>query len=197
MTCTNINTLLKQLSDPRPDVAKNAVSALVNLGPDSVDPLLQAYQKSQDQNVQAYIIQALARIGDTRSRDLLIEIVGVEVANHCQGNIRRVAARGLGVMGSKTTDTSILSPAIDKLTWALTNAEDWALRYAAAVALEEIGTPAAVTALQNAQTNESDLVVQTRIQTALESQKQPLPNPNCQDPQSNLREEPLLQQAQH
>ncbi len=108
MTCTNIKSLLKQLSDQRPDVAKNAVSALVPLAPDSVDSLLQTYQKSQDQNVQAHIIQALARIGDTRSRDLLIEIVGVEVANHCQGNIRRVAARGLGVMGSKTTDTSIL-----------------------------------------------------------------------------------------
>lgn len=107
--------------------------------------------------MQAYIIQALAQIGDRRAFDLLAEVVGVAVANHCQGNVRRVAARGLGRIGSISSDSQIIHRAVEKLTWALLTPEDWALRYAAGVSLQEIATPKAILALQQALSQEPEL----------------------------------------
>lgn len=50
---------------------------------------------------------------------------------------------------------------MEKLTWALLTPEDWALRYAAGVLLQETATPEAMLALQQA-------VVQAQNTTALE-----------------------------
>jgi bilin biosynthesis PecF protein len=50
----------------------------------------------------------------------------------------------------------------------LVTPEDWGLRYAATVSLQEIGTPEACAFLQVAQNQESDKVVLSRITVALE-----------------------------
>ena len=42
---------------------------------------------------KAHIIQALAQIGDPEAIELLAEVIGTSVANHCQGNVRRIARR--------------------------------------------------------------------------------------------------------
>ncbi len=162
-----IAPLLEALNHHHPNVPPVAIRALVELAPQSVDPLIRAYRASTDQSIQARIIQALARIGDPRAVDVLIEVVGVSIANHCQGNVRRVAARGLGQIGCNAAG-DITRRAIAKLTWALRSPEDWALRYAAAVSLGEIGTPEAIAALQQAADRETDAIVQLRIQTAVE-----------------------------
>ncbi len=133
----------------------------------SVSSLITAYQATQDQAVQAQIIRILAQIGDPKAVNLLAEVVGVAVANHCQGNVRRVAARGLGRIASVASDAQIVGCVVDKLTWALKNPEDWALRYAAVVSLQEIASDSAVSILQEALTQEQDRVVQTRIKIAL------------------------------
>ncbi|HIK09013.1 MAG TPA: HEAT repeat domain-containing protein [Oscillatoriaceae cyanobacterium M33_DOE_052] len=161
-----IQPLIEVLSHHHPSVPAAAVEALVQLESAAVEPLIAAFRTSGDQGVQAYIIQALARIGDARALDLLVEVVGVSVANHCQGNVRRVAARGLGRIGCNSPEN--VAACVAKLSWALLSAEDWALRYAAAVSLAEIGTAEAQAALQQALSPESDVVVQARIQTALE-----------------------------
>ncbi len=88
---------------------------------------------------------------------LLGEVVGTEVANHCQGNVRRIAARGLGRIGSTSSNPQIIHHAEQKLIWALLNPEDWGLRYAAAVALHQ------------ALKQEADKVVQSRILAAVDS----------------------------
>jgi hypothetical protein len=88
---------------------------------------------------ESAVIQALSPIGEPRGVDVLIDVVGIAIANHCQGNVRRVAARGLGQIGLGVQDEQILAKVLDKLHWALISPEDWALRYAAAVSLEEIG----------------------------------------------------------
>lgn len=163
-----IASLIQILHHHNPTVSMAAVEALVKLAPDTVEPLITAFQSSNDHGMQASVVQALARIGDARALDLLIEVVGVEVANHCQGNVRRVAARGLGKIG-KMSDPQTRHQAVEKLTWALFNAADWALRYAAVVSLKEIATAEAVAALQQALTQELDKVVQLRIKTALEN----------------------------
>ncbi|MFH7028685.1 MAG: HEAT repeat domain-containing protein [Heteroscytonema crispum UTEX LB 1556] len=154
-----IAALITALSHHHPSVGAAAVEVLVKLAPATVEPLIAAFYDSTDQGLQAYIIQALAQIGDKSAIAVLAEVVGTEVANHCQGNVRRIAARGLGKMGNL---------GMDKLTWALLTPEDWGLRYAAAVSLEEIATPEAKAALKAAIAQESDKVVQQRIRTALE-----------------------------
>lgn len=166
-----IPPLIQALSHHHPSVPAAAVASLVQLAPETVEPLIAAFQTSVDQGLQAYIIQALAQIGDDRAFDLLAEVVGVAVANHCQGNVRRVAARGLGRLGSISNDSQIIRRAAEKLTWALLTPEDWALRYAAGVSLQEIATQPAIAALQQALTQEPDKVVQARIKTALEQLK--------------------------
>ena len=58
-----------------------------------VESLIADYHTCIDQNEQARIISILAELGDDLAIDLLVDVVGVEVANHCQGNVRLVAAR--------------------------------------------------------------------------------------------------------
>ena len=132
-----------------------------------VESLIADYHTCIDQNEQARIISILAELGDDLAIDLLVDVVGVEVANHCQGNVRRVAARGLEKMVISTTDSEKRQKAIDKLSWALLNAEDWALRYAAAVSLGAIATVEINTILYQAMTQESYRVVKERIQMIL------------------------------
>jgi len=166
-TSAAIAPLLKMLHHHNIAVASAAVEGLVQLTPDTVEPLITAFGATKDHGVQALIVQALAKIGDIRALDLLIEVVGVEVANHCQGNVRRVAARGLG-KSSVWGDLEAIDRAVEKLTWALFNTQDWALRYAAVVSLQEIATTEAISALQKALTQESEAVVRERLKTALE-----------------------------
>lgn len=166
-TSAAIAPLMQMLHHHNIAVASAAVEGLVQLAPDSVEPLITAFGATKDHGVQALIVQALAKIGDIRALDLLIEVVGVEVANHCQGNVRRVAARGLGQIGI-WGELEAIDRAVEKLTWALFNTQDWALRYAAVVSLQEIATTEAISALQQALTQESEAVVRERIKTALE-----------------------------
>lgn len=57
-------------------------------------------------------------------------------------------ARGLGCIGSSiSSDSQITHRAVEKLTWALLTPQDWALRYADGVSLQEIVTPEAMFAL--------------------------------------------------
>lgn len=162
-----IAVLIEALNHHHPTVAVAAVNGLVKLAPATVEPLITAFEAASDQGVQAYSIQALARIGDARAVEVLAEVVGVSVANHCQGNVRRVAARGLGHIGRLANDPEIIRQAVDKLTWALVNPEDWGLRYAAAVSLEEMASPEVVPTLEQALERESDKVVRVRLERAI------------------------------
>lgn len=159
--------LIQALSHHHPDVRDAAIEVLVKLAPVSVEPLLGAYQDSPDQTLQACIIKALAQIGHPGAANLLAQVVGTEVANHCQGNVRRIAARGLGLIASTTSDPEVMRLALEKIIWALLTPDDWGLRYAAAVSLQEIATPKAHAALQTALQQEQDNVVRSRIAQAL------------------------------
>jgi bilin biosynthesis PecF protein len=162
-----IKAVIAVLSHHHPAVRAAAVEALIKLGNTTVQPLIAAYEASQDQGLQAHIIQALAQIGSPEALDLLATVVGTTVANHCQGNVRRIAARGLGKIASNSHDAEVIRLVQEKLIWALLSPEDWGLRYAAAVALQEIATPEAQAALQNAIAQEADLVVRSRMALAL------------------------------
>ncbi|MCC5637755.1 HEAT repeat domain-containing protein [Nostoc sp. CHAB 5844] len=162
-----INVVIAVLSHHHPTVRTAAVEALVKLGNRSVQPLIVAYKASSDQTLQAHIIQALAQIASPKALDLLADVVGTAVANHCQGNVRRIAARGLGNIAVNSHDAEVMRRVQEKLIWALLSPEDWGLRYAAAVSLQEIATPEAKAALQNAIAGEADTVVRSRMALAL------------------------------
>ena len=164
-----IASLIEKLYYNHPSISSIVVESLVERGTEAVEPLITAFLSCKDHGIQAFIIQALARIGDLRTLDLLIEVVGIEVANHCQGSVRRMAARGLGKIASTTNDISAINSCIEKLNWALSNVEDWALRYAAIVSLQEIATPKTQAILTEALSQQSDPIVKLRCQTALEN----------------------------
>ncbi|ERN41970.1 HEAT domain containing protein [Rubidibacter lacunae KORDI 51-2] len=162
-----VAALIAALRSKHPKVRAAAIDGLVELAPATVKPLIEAYESSNDHGYQACLIQAIARIGDPRALELLQDVVGVEIANHCQGNVRRVAALGLGRIGRQAPGSKASQLALKKLDWALRMPEDWALRYSAAVSLEEIGSTESMFVLQTAANSEIDLVVQTRIARAL------------------------------
>ena len=94
-------------------------------------------------------------------------VIGFDIAAHCQGKIRRVAARALGKIGCQPCAPPVILRVIEKLKWTLFQPDDWALRYSAVVSLEEIGNRDAVLALQTASQVESDIIVRMRSKRAL------------------------------
>ncbi|OBQ12899.1 MAG: hypothetical protein AN482_05865 [Anabaena sp. LE011-02] len=162
-----ISTLIEALKSRDPKVKVSAINGLVQLAPASVDTIIDIFDTDGDQEFIAGLIQTLAYIGDPRTLSLLVEVIGYEVANHCQGKFRRVAVRGLGKIARQATQSEILFPAIEKLKWSLLEPEDWGLRYSAIVALEYIGSSDTIKVLQTGSERESDLIVQTRIERAI------------------------------
>lgn len=167
MSEQTIATLIELLKSRNPKVKISAINGLVQLAPASVDAIINIFDPDGDQDFIAGLIQTLAEIGDPRTLSLLTEVIGYEVANHCQGKFRRVAVRGLGKIGRQATESQIMFPVIEKLNWCLLEPEDWGLRYSAVIALEKIGNSDVIMMLQTGSERESDLVVQTRIERAI------------------------------
>ncbi len=130
--------------------------------------LSKLYFSESDQDIKIGLIKAIAATEDSRSLAALIDAIGVDIGNHCQGNIRRVATCALGKIGSqKHAEKDVLQSILTKLAWAATKPDDWGLRYSACLALEEINNNQSSECLSIAQTSESDPVVWLRIHSAL------------------------------
>ena len=159
--------LIEAVKSPYPNVKAAAIQGLVELAPLSADVIIEVFDTDEDQDLRAGLTQALKYIGDLRTVSLLEKVIGFDISDHCQGKIRRVAARGLGKIGRQTKNQEVIAQVIEKLKWALLEPTDWALRYSAVVSLEEIGNSDGILALQAASESESDFIVQTRIERAL------------------------------
>ena len=159
--------LIEAVKSPYPNVKAAAIQGLVELAPLSADVIIEVFDTDEDQDLRAGLTQALMYIGDLRTVSLLEKVIGFDISDHCQGKIRRVAARGLGKIGRQTKNQEVIAQVIEKLKWALLEPTDWALRYSAVVSLEEIGNSDGILALQAASESESDFIVQTRIERAL------------------------------
>ncbi len=129
--------------------------------------ILSLHQKETDQDVIMGLIKTMTSTGCPEFSSVLMEAIGLEIANHCQGNIRRVAACGLGRIGSEMIDLSIRSQIVNKLTWTIVHPEDWGLRYSATTALEQIANHDARMSLADAYETENDFLVKERIGLAL------------------------------
>jgi phycocyanobilin lyase alpha subunit len=98
----------------------------------------------------------------------LIDAIGVEIGNHCQGNIRRVAACALGDIDWIQQDNrESLTITMDKLSWTLQYPDDWGLRYSACIALESISNARAKDLLIETSQQETDPVISRRVNIAL------------------------------
>ena len=114
------------------------------------------------------IIKAMAELKKAIFLPAFLDAIGVEIGNHCQGNIRRVAACAIGdIDWQLELNTNSMAKTIEKLDWALLNPEDWGLRYSACLALQSINTGLAMDVLRKAKAKETDPVVSTRIAMAL------------------------------
>ena len=107
--------------------------------PSDCTQICAACLENHDQDIRAAIVQLLYYMKCTQAAAALQQVIGLEIANHCQGKIRRVALLALGKIyhefdEGQDTRSSIQST----LNWALTEPDDWGLRYSAVMAYEVI-----------------------------------------------------------
>ena len=138
--------------------------------------LLDLYFTESDQDIKMGLIKAMAELKKTAYLPALFDAVGVEVGNHCQGNIRRVATCALGdIDWQEQSDPQLMNQTMEKLQWTLQQPDDWGLRYSACLALEAISSTRAMELLRQAREEEPDIVVSTRIALALSNTGEHLP----------------------
>ena len=95
----------------------------------------EACLKNEDQDIRAGIVQLLYFMDCTQAVPVLQEVIGLEIANHCQGKLRRVALLALGKLYHKLAqDKETQSSIQETLEWALISPDDWGLRYASVMA---------------------------------------------------------------
>ena len=95
--------------------------------------------ESEDQDIRAAIVQLLYFMRCPQAVTVLQQVIGLEIANHCQGKLRRVALLALGKLYHDFEEGSEARTSIQStLHWALTEPEDWGLRYSAVMAYEEM-----------------------------------------------------------
>ena len=142
---------------------------LLTQSPESIKgDLHNLYFSESDQDIKMGLVKAMAKLKDSDYIPALIDAIGVEIGNHCQGNIRRVAACALGdIDWILQDDCQSLTITMDKLSWTLQYPDDWGLRYSACIALEGIGNSSAKGLLLESRAKEVDPVVSKRINIAL------------------------------
>ena len=167
-TNINLSDALDLLKSPSLEDREAGIYLLTNSSQFIHTDLSSLYFSESDQDIKVGLIKAIAGKEDPRFLSALLDAVGVEIGNHCQGNIRRVATCALGKMGSqKHIEEDTFQSITDKLAWAITKPEDWGLRYSACLALEEIINNQSKELLTEASRSELDVVVLMRINLAI------------------------------
>ena len=130
--------------------------------------LLDLYFSESDQDITMGLIKAMAELKNPHYANALTDAIGVEIGNHCQGNIRRVAACALGdINWNAKISSQSLHAVFNKLEWTLHSPEDWGLRYSACLALEGIGNANSIELLSEAIAKETDPVLSARLDKAI------------------------------
>ncbi|MFB6091377.1 MAG: HEAT repeat domain-containing protein [Haloquadratum sp.] len=137
---------------------KPAIEALGRMGADAeeaVDTLLEYLDSDSDPALQKVTLRALGEIGSTEATQAVADKLAMD-----NDTVRPYAARALGLIG----DTRAIEPLSD----ALADDESDAVRAAAAWALRQIGTEAALEAAA-AYTDEHSYLVQHEAELAAEA----------------------------
>lgn len=152
-----IPTLIQVLGYNNPGAAVAAVEGLVQLGEVAVPKLLEQID-GYNYGARAWANRALARIGDPRALNTLLEAASSDFAL----SVRRAAAKGLGSLNwSKLTEDEIKTAQkrVFDVLMQVCDDPEWVVRYAAIVGLEALG--------QNAEEYRSP--IQKRLQQLAES----------------------------
>ena len=128
------------------------------------EDLLNSYFDELDQDIKMGVIKAMSELKNAAYVPAFVDAIGAEIGNHCQGNIRRVAACALGdINWSHQFESRAFSIAMEKLGWTLQYPDDWGLRYSACIALEGIGNSKAQSLLVESKTKEVDQAKQATV----------------------------------
>jgi phycocyanobilin lyase subunit beta len=129
--------LIAALGYNNPGAAVAAVDGLIDLGAAAVPALLDQLDQ-HNYTARAWAIRALAGIGDPRG---LVTLLGVATADFAM-SVRRGATRGLGMMQWHWFPDPLRDmaqeEALDALLFVAAQDEEWVVRYAAVVALQNL-----------------------------------------------------------
>lgn len=131
-----ISTLIAVLGYNNPSAAIAAVGGLIELGTESVQPLMEQLDE-YNYGARAYSIRALAAIADPRALELLLESAATDFAP----SVRRAAAKGLGTLQWQQLNPEQVYPAWQRAMQTLLSISsdaDWSIRYAAIVGLQAL-----------------------------------------------------------
>jgi phycocyanobilin lyase beta subunit len=131
-----ISTLIAVLGYNNPTAAITAVTGLIELGADSVQPLMEQLDE-YNYGARAYSIRALAAIADPRVLELFIQSATTDFAP----SVRRSAAKGLGTLQWERLNPEQAYPGQQQAMQTLlsiTSDDDWSIRYAAIVGLQAL-----------------------------------------------------------
>lgn len=131
-----ISTLIAVLGYNNPTAATSAVTGLIELGADSVQPLMEQLDE-YNYGARAYSIRALAAIADPRVLELFIQSATTDFAP----SVRRSAAKGLGTLQWERLNPEQAYPGQQQAMQTLlsiTSDDDWSIRYAAIVGLQAL-----------------------------------------------------------
>lgn len=131
-----ISTLIAVLGYNNPTAAIAAIAGLIELGTDSVQPLMEQLDE-YNYGARSYSIRALAAICDPRALELFIQSAATDFAP----SVRRAAAKGLGMLQWNLLPPEQVYPAQQQAMQTLlsiSSDEDWSIRYAAIVGLQAL-----------------------------------------------------------
>jgi len=166
-----IPTLIQVLGYNNPGAAVAAVEGLVQLGEVAVPKLLEQID-GYNYGARAWANRALARIGDPRALNTLLEAARSDFAL----SVRRAAAKGLGSLDwSKLSEDEIntAQKQIFEVLMQVCEDPEWVVRYAAIVGLEALGQNAEEyrsrieNRLQQLAQKDAEMAVRARSQLAL------------------------------
>ncbi|WP_009632132.1 HEAT repeat domain-containing protein [Synechocystis sp. PCC 7509] len=164
-----ISTLIAVLGYNNPAAAIAAVAGLIELGTDSVQPLMEQLDE-YNYGARAYSIRALAAICDPRALELFINAATTDFAP----SVRRGSAIGLGRLQWDRLNPEQVYPAQQQAMATLLSISgdtDWSIRYAATVGLQALAKipelKAQITSHFDGQSQtESDVGVRSRLHWA-------------------------------
>lgn len=159
-----IPTLISALGYNNPTAAIAAMHGLVAIGRSCVSSLM-LLMDDYNYGARAYTVRALAMIGDPRSLPILINCAETDFSP----SVRRAAIKGLGkIHGEGEIDYAEVLGTLQSML----KDSDWSIRYAAIVALDNLGKLShisfkAIAILEASKNQESDLAVKSRMEMAL------------------------------
>lgn len=164
-----IDEILSMLTHSNPLDKCRAIQLLVAVGVSDVNIIIDALETSDDQDIRAGLVQVIYELKDPQSITALQQVIGLEVANHCQGKLRRVATLTLGNIYSKANLEEDKVSIINTLNWTLNEPDDWGLRYSAVMAWEEILSehPSLAKPFSHLSAEHEEPVIRQRIDYAL------------------------------